>query len=135
MTDKMRSFAAGVIMGLCGKALPIPGSKREPVAYLYNGVRLPGLPEWDRETYPYAVIVQNNLSGDYFLMADDETFAANADGDTIRPITGVAYAIENGEWVSSVGRINCKAIWANHDILNPDGSVYLAASEPVPVYE
>lgn len=24
--------------------------------YLYNGVKLPALPEWDKETYPYAVI-------------------------------------------------------------------------------
>lgn len=24
--------------------------------YLYNGVELPALPEWDKETYPYAVI-------------------------------------------------------------------------------
>lgn len=30
--------------------------KREPIAYLYNGVQLPPLPEWDRETYPYAVM-------------------------------------------------------------------------------
>ena len=120
-----------------GGTLYLPATAPLPVStakiWKYNEIELPALPEWDMETYPYAVIVQNNSSGDYFLMADDETFAANADGDTTRPIPGVAYAIENGEWVSSVGRINCKAIWANHDILNSDGSVYLPASTPVPV--
>ena len=29
---------------------------KTPVAYLYNGLRLPKLPEWDKETYPYAYI-------------------------------------------------------------------------------
>lgn len=38
------------------------GSAKEPIAYLYNGVRLPKLPEWDREAYPYAVIVHYNYS-------------------------------------------------------------------------
>ena len=26
-------------------------------------------------------------------------------------------------------------LWSNHDTLNTDGSVYLAASDPIPVYE
>lgn len=31
--------------------------------------------------------------------------------------------------------LNCKLlVWANCDILNADGTTYLAASEPVPVY-
>lgn len=105
--------------------------------YLYSGVPLPDIysvytPEV-QELNPFAVIVRNNSTGDYFLMADDETFTANSDGDTVRPFPGVAYALENEEWVSSAGRINCKAIWANHNILNEDGTLYLAASDPVPV--
>ena len=98
--------------------------------YLYNGVELPAVPKTE---YPYEVIVQNNSSGDYFLMADDEAFTASADGDTVRLFPGVAYALENGEWVESVGRTNCKAIWSNHNILNEDGTLYLAASDPIPV--
>ena len=105
--------------------------------YLYNGVPLSDIYSvYTTEVQalnPFAVIVQNNSSGDYFFMADDETFTANSDGDTISLFPGVAYALENDEWVPSSGRINCKAIWANHDILNADGSLYLAASEPVPV--
>lgn len=53
----LRSWLTGFALGLAGKPLPlIPVSKKEPIAYLYNGVRLPKLPEWDREMYPYAVI-------------------------------------------------------------------------------
>jgi hypothetical protein len=26
-------------------------------------------------------------------------------------------------------------IWVNYDILNTDGSVYLAATDPIPIYE
>ena len=62
----MGSFQVGLALGLCGTPLPFAdcgGSpekpdlpSRVPVAYLYNGVRLPPLPEWDRTEYPYAVI-------------------------------------------------------------------------------
>jgi len=31
-----KSWLTGFVLGLCGKALPIAGSGREPVAYLYN---------------------------------------------------------------------------------------------------
>jgi hypothetical protein len=34
--------------------------QKTPIAYLYNGVQLPPLPEWDREKYPYAVIVADD---------------------------------------------------------------------------
>lgn len=35
------------------------GKKKQPVAFLYNGVRLPELPEWDKTVYPYAVILSS----------------------------------------------------------------------------
>lgn len=61
MTDKMRSYVKGLMLGICGKPLPF-STKKEPVAYLYNGVRLPKLPEWDREKYPYAVLTGSGSS-------------------------------------------------------------------------
>ena len=36
-----------------------------PIAYLYNGVQLPALPEWDKETYPYAYICHTSILGNY----------------------------------------------------------------------
>lgn len=31
--------------------------EKQPIAYLFNGVQMPPLPEWDREMYPYAAIL------------------------------------------------------------------------------
>ena len=46
---------ARLIGYLIGKRIP-RWLEKKPVAYLYNGVRLPALPNWDKETYPYATI-------------------------------------------------------------------------------
>ena len=43
MTEKMRSSVMGLILGQFSS--PLPMAQKEPVAYLYNGVRLPKLPE------------------------------------------------------------------------------------------
>lgn len=42
---RKRSYAAGYLLSLAGKPLPLTASKpgSEPVAYLYNGVRLPDI--------------------------------------------------------------------------------------------
>lgn len=62
MNELMRSCAMGLILSLFSS--PLPEVQKEPVAYLYNGVILPALPEWDRETYPYLVI--DYFSGDAY---------------------------------------------------------------------
>lgn len=50
-----------------------------PVAYLYNGVRLPKLPEWDKVAHPYALIrTQWNNDDGSFRLAYFNTFASNA---------------------------------------------------------
>lgn len=126
----------------------------EPIAYLYNGVQLPPLPEWDKETYPYAYITQNPVTNgtggfDYlltittdavYLYTDDDGYAiSNCDGDYIQ------YDYNRGEgvgWIDATldwgidtvrdegGKLN--TIWSNTDMTNPDGTLYLEASEPVP---
>lgn len=129
--------------------------------YLYNGVELPALPEWDKEKYPYAVIFRN--SGDkYILWAmpvegvyrkdatiaipkiyDNVVYFAYKEGDYVRA------EIVDDAWESSIetrlnflqipldkldGSIVSTIIWTNHDIIsNTDGSVYFATSTPVPV--
>lgn len=46
----------------------------EPLYYLYNGVRLPAPPEWDKETYPYAAVTycgsQALPYGFYFVVSN-----------------------------------------------------------------
>ena len=148
-----------------------------PVAYLYNGVRLPKLP--DANQYDpdglglvYMMIVYDQID---FVGQDNpqyRLFIANkplevADGSTLHgtglvqpnevPYYWQCGAVDDGCWVNYVNnglwqtpnyaessngltRLNFKqgdkVVWANHNVLSIGGeTVYLAASEPVPVYE
>ena len=150
MTESMRSCIKGLILSLFGSPLPAAPS-REPVAYLYNGVRLPGLPEWDREMYPYVMMADMTKSGVhdaiycYFLSSKDGQIT---DPDTLLGFvysSKINYGIcvfEKTQPEDGWSDFNDKRsatfgvpFWANFEVLNADGSVYLAASEPVPVYE
>lgn len=137
MNNKMKSFVKGILLSLVGKPLPTP--EREPVAFLYNGVRLPKLPEWDREKYPYPFIVQREKTtsaefrfiatesppvmllsrGEYFFNVDNSADRDKGDG--------YAFDYLNGEWVDKgeaiywVGyndglAINGVPIWTEHEI-------------------
>ena len=131
--------------------------------YLYNGVELPAPFEWDRAVYPYAVIVPSAvLSGCYRFYCFAEVGYHNHEngymiefiaprkcyrtksGDTGTNrdyvfdkskggIWDFYYEYGEGEKAESVQVTT--PIWANFDILNEDGSVYLAASDPIPVYD
>lgn len=151
----LKSWLTGFVLGLSGKPLPL--CKRQPVAYLYNGIRLPALPEWDREMYPYAYIIKSNSSDSYFLCVYDDRAVydekyeytpciVDTHGDNKAQLR--KYYVSNGEWayalggkvttpygLSFAGGSSDTPVWCNTDILNEDGTVYLPASEPVPVYE
>ena len=145
MTREMRDYVKGLILGRFSSPLPSTPAQREPVAYLYNGVRLPKLPEWeyDESVYKYLMIRKHKtLETVHWIVGSEKPIYVKS---------GIAYveanrmlirhASPNTEWYApTVGHDAseydaAKLVWANHDILNSDGSVYLAASEPVPVYE
>lgn len=132
----------------------IAGQRRavkQPIAFLYNGVRLPPLPEWDKTVYPYAVI-QYAIQEPGWGGADVVRFRAlkapwTTDGEYIIPGESVEqffalYTTSRNEWISisntpisAEARID-NAIWTSHDIVNSaDGSIYLEATDPIPVYE
>lgn len=139
------------------------GAKKKPVAYLYNGVRLPALPEWDKEKYPYAVIDEwestfNGHAGKiYFLSFYTEKIVWKRESNKwYMPGKLVVYATTDSAKIAEyfdsfapgeVGfnmwgiaeeddGIACdKVIWTSTDLVFDDGTLYLAASEPVPVYE
>lgn len=116
--------------------------------YLYNGVRLPELPEWDKEKYPYAAM---NLGVNYGVLY----LLDNATHGYYEPYGGGAprwgFSLPNGYPVARANsgdagwsdfEVESNASnalmakqfkWANFDILNEDGTLYLAASDPVPV--
>lgn len=159
MNEKMRSFVKGLIMGQFGS--PLPMAEKEPVAYLYNGVRLPALPEWDRETYPYAVIVYFPSDKNCKLCVFGEKGyynpAYDSPGTAVweviqfqNAITRITYydyydkdppyfklkSTSDSDIVSLVQTPGREyLLWSNYDIPNEDGSLYFAASDPIPVYE
>lgn len=154
-----QSFKLGFVMGLL-----TPWEKRvekEPVAYLYNGVRLPKLPEWDKETYPYAWIrgiESRDGTVKYYLRVSSEAIIYKKTTDLTSPIsyryvywqygTGNLYdgiTTDDTKW--TMFRENTELdnffnvtgfvfSWVNHDVINDeDGTVYQYATDPVPVYE
>ena len=161
----LKSLQYGLSLGLSGKPLPISGGDPsvEPVAYLYNGVRLPKLPEWDRETYPYAYIMQGgeipdepeseynyaywltclSASAEYFYHsnstpANDYCFG----GDPyIKKCPAIVYGKlqASNEWVFYDEEDNnfiagwMPVFWTNFDL--DLGDLKVDASEPIPVYE
>ena len=123
---------------------------------LYNGVELPELPEWDKEAYPYAIVNDVTAWG-----IDGVTYAFVVSRDAAIPTSDVGCVFSNnrenptsvsasystytfllsadgttwegGEANSGSGGTLVTPIWTNIDILNSGGSVWLAASTPVPV--
>lgn len=138
--------------------------QRKPVAYLYNGVQLPALPEWDRETYPYAAIcfIGNGETLSYLflssaplsyrpykvgitkyhqLIATEDCSALEYVYDTTRGDTDWILSEDNSGEFTKDGTV-CNLIldgskfWTNYTILNyDDGTVHQVATDPVPVYE
>lgn len=139
------------------------GKKKPPVAYLYNEVRLPGLPEWDKVNNPCAAIMRIEVDGTaHALLAvaqyADSRFAIrnNKNGDPIvtAKVSGYYVGINSfnciamfyaplsgGEWVATTESFSCNAedlIWSNFDVADArtdEETVFLAASDPIPVYE
>ena len=151
----MLGFIAGVTSG--GGA-----ARKEPVAYLYNGVRLPKLPEWDKTAYPYVLITYQY--GRYYVTIANVKQAANLVpgvdywGSFTANGKFISYSLTDGDWVGGTtehtansgvlnGRYDEEGfVWANHDIYVqewtsnstpaiPTDTILLPASDPIPVYE
>ena len=148
----LRSWIVGLVLGLVEDPLPMnagpaiepPEPPREPTSYSYNGVILPKLPEWDRESYPYAIIrrYEGNMFNGYVettelhLMQKLDIFAkaTYTDGTGVvnwyrGSIGDVYYSVEHkrDEKVSDWGAPSTyeaayqfafnSAIWTNSDLI------------------
>lgn len=150
MTEKDKDFLEGLAISAACHVLPARKVFREPIAYSYNGVILPKLPEWDREKYPYAVIICAAFpyEGEYMLFVSDAVVnVINVFGGDSLQTDGscLCYRIENSEFVHYSTLDNTlisgsEIVWANHDIHRgpqdeEPGKLVLSASEPIPIYE
>lgn len=112
--------------------------------YLYNGVELPDISPFlkDVQTYPY-VIIYKATSSYKLIQSSSKPYKESNRNFVVFPHTyGYEYILRTGkdDWEHQYDHNSVtlniggdSLIWTNKDILNEDGSVYFAASEPVPV--
>lgn len=140
-------FCVVLLCGICLSGLCVPVSAADDTQmYSYNGVELPALPEWDKETYPVAIICYFSFLQKYQLRVCSE-FVYQIDSDGSYDVGVLNYmsfvssgvdswsgssSVSDGPlWITDVG--SDYILWTNTDILYEDGTVATAASEPVPV--
>lgn len=148
-----------LLAGLCSRLLPVSVRNKVPVAYLYNGVRLPDInASWElistefgvtvevaKSIIPYATVISN--SGEYRLFLFTKLpYVDGNDCKVPNEVSIFVLDVNGNAWVFT-GSQNYDygfdvvlgekevLVWTNTDILDTGGSVYLAASDPVPVYE
>lgn len=137
----LKSWVVGYAMGRAG--MPMAFAEK-PGMYLFNGHRLPALPLWDRETFPYAFILipdESLPNSDYaalyilsILPRYENGMVTFEGGVAMRSqISGESQWPEPVETDSS-GVVASYVQWTNTDIPARDGSIFLCASAPVPVY-
>lgn len=125
---------------------PSDEPSKQPIAYLFKGEQLPPLPSVDRNLYPYTTIEILNRFGTYATLrytVDPQVY----NGQYVVPGNNrkqMYYYLKVGgtEWIGtgiesemSEAGYSSSTHWADYDIISTvDGSVYLPASDPVPVY-
>ena len=115
--------------------------------YLYNGVELPAVPaDWNKETHPDAIIT-SAMSGKLIkLYLGTISYHTQANDRYVFSVKNcLEYREKDGAWVfnGEIEDTNAIAspdeeyrgfvVWTNTDILSSAGSVWLAASDPIPV--
>lgn len=127
--------------------------------YLYNGVELPELPEWDKETYPYCVIDKGfvQIEGEYLFkpilrVSSEEFYIGGTSSDSITISLGVVgisrLVADSGNAWEELSFLEEAEYWksgntifyANHDVYYRSqefGELYntvcVAKSDPIPV--
>lgn len=150
----IRSFQLGLAAGLCGSG----AWAREPVAYLYNGVRLPALPEFPEGCDYVAIFRFLQEENKYMAMASSTFFQYYNNGISYNyTVTGVGYSsrsIDGGAWDElrahgssttsfSVPSADFELVWNNEvngqgvytGIDSNGNSTQIDGTEPVPVYK
>lgn len=111
--------------------------------YLYNGVELPPLPEWDRKKYPYVVLWEVPAFNLYVVSISNVPVVFDSDTGYCTHIGGGKsvdankYAADTS-WRDFEKELDTSddeslvVFWTNTDILKTgDGTLYLAASKAI----
>lgn len=121
-------------------------SNTDPVGFVPGeGIDFPALPVWNVSVYPYATLFQWLDGENYYFIRVTEEPLVNDQG-SLRPLSGAYYSSydldfanmswsesSSGFWAakSCFSTTSYSIVWANHDVLNGDGTVYVAASDVV----
>lgn len=104
---------------------------------LYNGVRLPSIPEDVLESYPYAAIIRYE-DNTYHLWAFTSKLYYGSNRVNIPACSYASYDVSGDKWIltgtytsSSYFAVGTTLVWSNFDVLN-GSTIYFAGSEPVP---
>ena len=151
MSLDRKSWLAGLIARLAAEAMRNgTAEQREPVAYLYNGHQYPPLPEYDKTVYLHAYMINGLRLARYEYGFGLIVASARVYHDAVQKFPDGEYAFytlsdDNSTWeLFHVGTWpwsgwpnfgSASMIWSDTDVLNTDGAVYFAATEPVPLYE
>lgn len=135
-SPSLQSLMTFFALGIAAQPM-LTSEKQEPVAYLYNGVKLPALPEWDRERYPYAHIGVMDSYGRYAFAAESKALTVLGNIYVTKPEVNYSCESSVDTWVAGglVSFTAYKVLWANHDVIDANGNLLLDASDPVPIYE
>lgn len=108
--------------------------------YIYNGASRPPIAEWNGETHPYVYIVSHAF-GNYMYRAKNIQYGTDEYGYQLGMVDGWPYSFTSGkstDWEKIRQKeqtgLNSNLddiVWANFDVLNEDGSIYLPASYPI----
>lgn len=128
------------------------------VPYLYNGIKLPALVNWDKDLLPYATMYWHTISETYLVYYHSTKWIRKMIVKTYKhfpetpglicgrlqldPKKDVNWSVVGGKVSESWGDQNSESwdldtfvpVWTNYDSLNEDGTLYFAGSEPVPAY-
>ena len=155
MSD-LRSRVLGTIFGTLSRGT-FPS--REPVAFLYNGVRLPGLPVVEGKenaviisSFGTTYLFLSSVKLDYRYITAHGYMLTSKHGETFICFSFVRYKLNKtaGDWSGgtysedstffALGSTEAETVWSNADLYHYDkdtdeATLVCAASEPVPVYE
>lgn len=117
--------------------------------YLYNGVKLPALPEWDKTAYPYAAILI--FYGDYWLICAKQAaktsvnrsrlthpnFEYGSNSVELDFLESNSITTGQDSWGAltedSAGIVAGDVLWTNFDMKDDNGDLRVARTTPIPV--
>ena len=113
-------------------------------AYYYNSFTFPKMDDWDVATYSYAYI--GGTGPNFFLYLSPVEFWISSNDKFVprNGETGFTYLVQRIYGAEEIWRERTEStytnslrapIWCNKNVYNADGSLFLAASEPEPVYK